>query len=99
MAGRVAGSAGPALRRPLELHDDLGQSLLVLKMHLHALIRQFSPEAPIRQGLDAAVAYLLEIINKVRRTSWDLSPPTLENLGLSEALKNLFEEFQKILRS
>ena len=78
-----------------ELHDDLGQSLLVLKMQLNAMIRQFSPEAPVRRGLDEAVAYLMEIVDKVRRTSWGLSPPTLENLGLSEALKNLFEEFQR----
>ena len=78
-----------------ELHDDLGQNLLVLKMRLNAMIRQFSPEAPIRRGLDEAVAYLMEIVDKVRRTSWGLSPPTLENLGLSEALKNLFEEFQR----
>lgn len=78
-----------------ELHDDLGQSLLVLRMQLNAIIRKFSPETQIRQGLEEAGAYLLEIVQKVRRTSRDLSPSTLENLGLSAALKNLFEEFQR----
>ncbi len=78
-----------------ELHDDLGQSLLVLRMQMNALVRRFSPEADLRQGLGEAAAYVLEIIEKVRRTSRDLSPSTLENLGLSEALKSLFEEFQR----
>jgi len=66
-----------------------------LRMQLNAIIRKFSPETQIRQGLEEAGAYLLEIVQKVRRTSRDLSPSTLENLGLSAALKNLFEEFQR----
>jgi signal transduction histidine kinase len=79
-----------------ELHDDLGQSLLFLRMQLNAIIRQFNPETNIRQGLNEASTYVLEIIDRVRRTSQALSPSTLSNLGLSEALKSLFEEFQRV---
>jgi signal transduction histidine kinase len=78
-----------------ELHDDLGQSLLVLRMQLSAILRRYSPGPELQESLNEAITYLLEIIDKTRRLSQDLSPSTLENLGLSEALRNLFEDFQR----
>ena len=78
-----------------ELHDDLGQALLVLRMQLNAILRRCSLEPEPRQGLEEAATYLLGVIDKVRRLSHDLSPSTLERLGLTEALRNLFEEIQK----
>jgi PAS domain S-box-containing protein len=82
-------------RVSMELHDDLGQSLLVLKMQLNAVIRQFSPEPPIREDLKKAAGYIDEVIDKVRRLSHALSPTNLENLGLVKAIKSLLEEFQR----
>jgi signal transduction histidine kinase len=78
-----------------ELHDDLGQSLLVLRMQLSAILRRGSPQPEVEQSLQEAISYLKEIIEKTRLLSQDLSPSTLENLGLSEALRNLFEDFQR----
>jgi signal transduction histidine kinase len=78
-----------------ELHDDLGQSLLVLRMQLSAIFRRHSLEPEIEKSLNEAITYLMEVVNKTRRLSQDLSPSTLENLGLSEALRNLFEDFQR----
>jgi signal transduction histidine kinase len=78
-----------------ELHDDLGQALLVLKMQLNAILRRCSLEQEPRQSLEEATTYLLGVIDKVRRLSQNLSPPTLESLGLSEALRDILEEFQK----
>jgi signal transduction histidine kinase len=78
-----------------ELHDDLGQALLVLRMQLNAILRRCSLEPEPRQSLEEAATYLLGVINKVRRLSHDLSPSTLERLGLTEALEDLFEEFEK----
>jgi signal transduction histidine kinase len=78
-----------------ELHDDLGQSLLVLRMQLSAILRRYSLAPELQQSLNEASTYLMEIIDKTRRLSQDLSPSTLENLGLSEALRNLFEDFQR----
>jgi signal transduction histidine kinase len=80
-----------------DLHDDLGQSLLVLKMQLSAILRRYSLEPELQQSLQEVSAYLMEVINKTRRLSQDLSPSTLENLGLSEALRNLFDDFQRHL--
>jgi signal transduction histidine kinase len=78
-----------------ELHDDLGQALLVLRMQLNGILRRCSLEPEPRQSLEEAATYLLGVIDKLRRLSHDLSPSTLERLGLSEALRELFEEFQK----
>jgi PAS domain S-box-containing protein len=78
-----------------ELHDDLGQALLVLKMRLNGILRRYSLEKEPQQNLAEATTYLLGIIDKVRRISRDLSPSVLEGLGLTEALRDLLEEFQK----
>jgi PAS domain S-box-containing protein len=78
-----------------ELHDDLGQTLLVLRMQLNAILKKYPQESELRQSLEEAGTYLLEIIAKVRRLSQGLGPPRLGRLGLSKALRDLFEEFQK----
>jgi PAS domain S-box-containing protein len=78
-----------------ELHDDLGQSLLVLRMQLNAILRQYPEQAELRARLDQAGQYLLGVIDKVRRLSRDLSPQILERLALAEALRGLCEEFQR----
>jgi PAS domain S-box-containing protein len=78
-----------------ELHDDLGQALLVLRMQLNGILRRSSLDREPQQNLEEATIYLLGIIDKVRRISRDLSPSILERLGLTEALRDLLEEFQK----
>jgi signal transduction histidine kinase len=82
-------------RLSMELHDDLGQSLLVLRMQLNSLVRRFSPEPPVRQGLSDSAEYLGGVIDKVRSLSHALSPATLENLGLTQAIRSLLDEFRR----
>ncbi len=82
-------------RISMDLHDDLGQSLLVLRMRLNAMLRKSPADLPIRQGLEESARYLVEIIDKVRSLSHALSPTSLGNLSLTEAVRSLLEEFQK----
>jgi PAS domain S-box-containing protein len=80
----------------MELHDDLGQLLMVLKMQLRAASKSMSPEAAkTRDDLEDAIIFINEIIERVRRLSRNLRPTVLEDLGLAEALKLLFEDFRK----
>ena len=79
-----------------DIHDDFGQSLMVLRMQLNAILKKNSPEPEIRHNLEKVVSYLLEVTDKVRRFSQDLSPPSLDRLGLTEALRELFEDFQEL---
>ncbi len=79
-----------------ELHDELGQSLMVLKMQTRALERQLpGGQEILRENCNRILNYIDEIIENVRRLSRDLSPSILEDLGLSAALNYLFEEFRR----
>jgi PAS domain S-box-containing protein len=80
-----------------ELHDELGQSLMVLKMQIRSLIRQLPPGQPVlKEDCEAALRYIDEVIENTRRLSRDLSPSILEDLGLTAALKHLLEEASRV---
>jgi signal transduction histidine kinase len=77
-----------------ELHDDLGQSLLVVKLILHKAYRILSHDKnPLTEDLETALEQLHLLIDKVRRISHNLSPAILEDLGLEVALNSLFKDF------
>jgi PAS domain S-box-containing protein len=79
-----------------ELHDELGQSLLVLKLQLQSISReQAKAKGVAKEDLGDILAYVDGVIDNVRRISRDLSPTMLEDLGFSAALKRLLDSFQK----
>ncbi len=83
-------------RLALELHDDLGQSLMVLKMQIRGIEKVLTPgQWQIKQQCDQTLAYLTAVVDNVRRLSRDLRPSILEDLGLSAALRVLADEFRK----
>ena len=69
-----------------EIHDDLGQSLVTLKMLIQASIPDVSKKK--------ILSYLDEIIEKARMLSTELRPSGLSRLGLQASLKSLIEEFE-----
>jgi signal transduction histidine kinase len=79
-----------------ELHDELGQALLTLKLQLRALQRQLRDD---QDSLKCEFEYLFKHINivtdNVRRLSKELSPSILEDLGLVAALSWLVKEIGK----
>ncbi len=81
-------------RIALELHDDLGQSLMVLTMQLRAITKMVPSErGEIRDHCNQTLNYVYEIIENVRRLARDLRPSLLEDLGLTAALRHLVETF------
>ncbi len=79
-----------------ELHDEMGQTLLVLKLRLSALhdgLRE--DQQDLARDLKQSLDYLDGVIDSVRRLSRDLSPSILEELGLTSALRYLTSEFGK----
>ncbi len=77
-----------------ELHDDLGQSLLVVKLIMAKAYRTLSQESSaVTEDLETALEHLNVLIDKVRRISHNLSPAILEDLGLEVALDSLFKDF------
>jgi two-component system, NarL family, sensor histidine kinase UhpB len=82
------------LRIAHELHDDLGQSLLLLKLQMSIMCRGLPPELHnSRQECVASLDNVQDIIDSVRRLSHDLIPPTLSEIGLNAAINDLLEEF------
>ena len=83
-------------RISIELHDDLGQILTVLKLQVREIdkslpagfreLRKYC--ANLGNNLDA-------VVEKMRLLSRDLSPSILISLGLPAALRHLTEEFSK----
>jgi signal transduction histidine kinase len=76
-----------------ELHDELGQALTVLKINLVAIEDKLAPDQQhLRANCEHMLSYIDTVIENVRRLSWDLSPSSLEDLGLSAALGYLVDE-------
>ncbi|HEX6828961.1 MAG TPA: histidine kinase, partial [Burkholderiales bacterium] len=75
-----------------ELHDELGQYLAAIQAEATAIARpggQCPPRA--RDGADAIIGSVREIIRRVRGMLQRLRPETLESLGLEEAVRELVE--------
>ncbi len=76
-----------------ELHDELGQALTVMKIHLVAIEEKLTPDQqPLKAGCEQMLSYIDTVIENVRRLAWDLSPSSLEDLGLSSSLGYLVDE-------
>lgn len=76
-----------------ELHDELGQTLMVLKMDISTLKgRLRKDQAALKKECTRLLAYIDDIIENVRRLCWDLGPYLMEGLGLSASLQSLIEE-------
>jgi PAS domain S-box-containing protein len=83
-------------RISMELHDELGQSLAVLKLQIRAIERGLQDsQQDLKADCRELLAYLDGVIDDVRRLSRDLSPAILEDLGLQSALKYLIEGVSK----
>jgi signal transduction histidine kinase len=79
-----------------ELHDELGVSLMVLKFHLKSIESGLlKVKEGVRGEFQSLFPYLDGVITNVRKLSWDLSPGSLEELGLATAIKNLLGEFSQ----
>ena len=77
-----------------ELHDELGQALMVLKLQLGSIKRKIPMESvDVREDIENTLKYVNLIVENVRRLSHDLSPSILEDLGLDAAMRLLIKEF------
>ena len=80
-----------------EIHDELGQSLTALKMHLSLLEKQkVKANDNQRQELIADMKFILDnTIQQVRKLSRDLWPSQLDISGIVEALDVQITEFRQ----
>jgi signal transduction histidine kinase len=76
-----------------DLHDETGQSLVWLRLHLEMLEREAPPS--LRPGLAQAREVTERAVEDLRRTIAALSPAVVERLGLASALRQLVARFRK----
>ncbi|HYC37292.1 MAG TPA: PAS domain S-box protein [Usitatibacter sp.] len=74
-----------------ELHDEFGQLLVTINLHLHAAQRHASPAA--QADLEDAAALLQSAVEKVRGLALELRPAILES-GLTMTLRWLAKQHQ-----
>jgi PAS domain S-box-containing protein len=87
-------------RLAVELHDELGHALLTLKLRLESLEDQLLPQqVSLKQETGEIIHFLLGTIDEVRRLYLDLSPGDLEDLGLTNALEALIEDFAALQKN
>jgi PAS domain S-box-containing protein len=83
-------------RISMELHDELGQSLAVLKLQIRAIERGLPVDLDdLKLECRDLLKYLDGVIDNIRRLSRDLSPAILEDLGLQSALQYLIDGVSK----
>ncbi|WP_240648198.1 PAS domain-containing sensor histidine kinase [Pararobbsia silviterrae] len=85
-------------RMARELHDDLGQQLVALKMdvgvlHKDLMAADTNPRAMLRT--ERVLSMIDTIIGSVRRIASDLRPPLLDDLGLAAAIEWLANDFEQ----
>ena len=83
-------------RIALELHDELGQDLAVLKLHIDFIKRKLPlDQNALQKAFEDVLLEVRQTIEKVRRISRDLSPSILVDLGLNAALRGMLKSFAK----
>jgi signal transduction histidine kinase len=87
----IASQESERARIAAELHDSLGQNLLLIKNRAQlALVTEEKP-ADLREQMEAISNLASEAISEVRQISRDLHPPQLDHLGLTRALEAMID--------
>ncbi|MEL6673005.1 MAG: sensor histidine kinase [Bacteroidota bacterium] len=91
----IEGQEDERRRIAKDLHDEVGSKLNVLFLHLHRLRKKDLQSAQILEISEDLEQLVNTTIDTTRRISHDLLPPTLDNFGLVEGLRELCESYHK----
>jgi signal transduction histidine kinase len=73
------------------LHDSLGQTLMVIKHRVNSAAESLSEEPEIQSSMDEISTVTSRAIEEVRRISHGLGPHQLDHLGLTRAIRALVD--------
>lgn len=83
-------------RISMELHDEVGQSLTVLKLQIRSIKNKLNhSQTDLKEDCVEILKYVDQTIENVRRFSRDFGSSILEDMGLCAALRWLAEDFEK----
>lgn len=77
-----------------ELHDCIGQTLALSKIKL-GLLNKSAPTEELRKSIKEILHLIEQTIKETRTLTFELSPPILYELGLSQAVKWLIDQFRE----
>ena len=85
------------LRISRDLHDEIGQSLAIMKLTLMAIKNKIlnNPAEDILPEIEGLAEHVETTMNEVSRISKDLSPSYVAEVGFSQALRLYIETFTK----
>ncbi|MEW6553686.1 MAG: PocR ligand-binding domain-containing protein [Actinomycetota bacterium] len=72
-----------------DLHDDTGQNLTNALVNLELALSEEGTPEDMRQHIESASSSISKVVKQLHDLSASLHPPVLDDLGLSEALRNL----------
>lgn len=75
-----------------ELHDSLGQNLIVIKNWATLGLTQTEADAPVREQLDVISMTAVQSLNDVRAIIHNLRPHQLDTIGLANTLRFMLEQ-------
>lgn len=77
-----------------ELHDCIGQTLALSKIKL-GLLNKSAPSDELKKSIKEILHLIEQTIKETRTLTFELSPPILYELGLSQAIKWLIDQFRE----
>lgn len=83
-------------RISMEIHDELGPSLALLKIRLNAIADKLrKDQGKLKREVSNANDVIAQLIEDTRRLSRDLSPSIIQDLKISGTLKWMLHDFEK----
>lgn len=80
-----------------EIHDELGQVLTALKIHIALLSNKLNEnQEPLKEKINSVMAMIDSTVESVQKISTKLRPGILDELGLNAAIEWQSEEFEKL---
>jgi two-component system CheB/CheR fusion protein len=81
-------------RMARDIHDQLGQQMTALRLHLDAL-QSSNQDATLRQQAERTARLAEDLDRSIDFLTWELRPAALDHLGLAAALNQLVTEWSE----
>jgi signal transduction histidine kinase len=75
-----------------ELHDSMGQDLILIKNAANLTLRKFTPDPPVQERLSEMADLASHALSNARAITSNLRPPELDRLGLTAALEAMLDK-------
>jgi len=92
----IASQEAERKRIAAELHDSLGQSLVIIRNWSMLGSGQLEKDAPAREELDEINTIASRAINEVREIAYNLGPYHLERLGFENSIRDMVKRVTQV---